>query len=527
MVKSTITATGYGVLAHDGPSTNQRSDFTHSYGSLDNNFAHNSTSTTDSCHRWFVEGLDNDYEIESAYTAHGTPRQSNLGNYQDFYNDDSYITDNPDSSLLDPHYVDNLSGENQHLIDSYTTNGLASTPLVAWNLTNLLLSTSLLAFPFIVRQAGYIVLPIAFLIAMMLNYTSRILIDLMYENLPEYDNQRVRVRKHITEIGREVFNSEKGAKVVHVVQIIEMLCICILNICVLGQLGHEISNYNVQLCTAIAALFAFPTFFIRKLAIIGWLQTIGVISLAIGIMLIQGWCLVHAEKFKTDNIPIVQWHKLPIAIGVVVYAYGIQGVLPGMEEQMRKPQQFGRVINWTFSVSFILQCVFSLTNAMYYGEETAQVIVIDMKDHFELGITSACFIGISILSHFSLPTLVVMESLDNAIVKTSSCCPTRQQTLHTFLMVLLRIGIIALCLGLALVLPYFAYLMGFIGSSITLTMCLIIPCTFHLKMRYDTLRWHQICLDVVIIVSSLVCLGAGSYFSFESIYYDWVNGSYN
>ena len=47
MVKPTNTATGYGVLAHDGSSTNQRSDFAHSYGSLDNAFAHNSTSTTD------------------------------------------------------------------------------------------------------------------------------------------------------------------------------------------------------------------------------------------------------------------------------------------------------------------------------------------------------------------------------------------------------------------------------------------------------------------------------------------------
>ena len=193
---------------------------------------------------------------------------------------------------------------------------------------------------------------------------------------------------------------------------------------------------------------------------------------------------------------------------------------------MRKPKQFGRVITWTFGVSILLQCIFSVTNGMYYGKDTAQVIVIDMHDHFELGITSACFIGISILSHFSLPTLVVMESLDYSLIKTSACCSSSQQAFNTFLMVLLRVGIVALCLGLALLLPYFAYLMGFIGSTVTLTMCMILPCSFHLKLRYKFLKWYQILVDVFIIICSLICFGAGSYFSFESIYYDWVNDSY-
>lgn len=426
-----------------------------------------------------------------------------------------------------PHYEDPIGGEQNPFHDSYESNGLASTPLVAWNLTNLLLSTSLLAFPFVVYQAGYITLPLTFLVALTLSYTSRILVDMMYEEVPSMNNHKLRVRKHVTDLGREVFDSENGAKFVQMIQIIEMLCICILNICVLGQLGHEITKYNVQICTAIAALFAFPTFFIRKLAVIGWLQTIGVVSLTIGIVLIQGWCLAHVGKFKIENIPLVQWHKLPVAIGVMVYAFGIHGVLPGMEEQMRKPKQFGCVITWTFGISIVMQCFFSVTNAMYYGDKTAQVIVIDMNDHFELGITSACFIGISILSHFSLPTLVVMESLDNSIIKISSCCSSSQQIVHTVMMVLLRIGIIALCLGLALLLPYFAYLMAFIGSSITLTMCAILPCSFHLKLRYHSLKLYEICLDVLIIICSVVCFGAGSYFSFESIYYDWTNGSYN
>lgn len=384
----------------------------------------------------------------------------------------------------------------------------------------------MLAFPFIVRQAGYVVLPMILVIVTMLSYTSKILIDMMYEVSSEYVGQKVRVRQYYTELGREVFNSDAGAKFVQIIQVIEMLCICILNICVLGQLGSEITSYDVQICTAFAALLVLPTFFIRKLAIIGWLQTVGVISLAIGLLLVQGWCLAHANKFKVNNIPLVNFHKLPVAIGVIIYAYGIQSILPGMEQQMRRPQQFNGVIHWTFGISFLIQCVFSVTNAMYYGEITAQVIVIDLKDHFELGITSACFIGISILSHFSLPTLVVMESLDNAILKTFSCCPARQQVLHTVMMVSLRICIMGLSVGVAILLPYFAYLMGFIGSTVILTVGLILPCTFHLKLRYNSLKRYEFYMDITIIIFGLVCLVAGSYFSFESIYYDLETKSY-
>lgn len=528
----TSTGYGYGVINENEIASDVNPQQYFDYGSLDRL----SASITNSYTRLDSEGLgfENEYDVNTmsgSISTAASVQENPVGgfsDYSEFY--DSYGTDQRENGPMNPYPDSEWVSSGGVMNDSYNdSSGLASTPLVAWNLINLLLSTSLLAFPFIVREAGYIVFPIMIVIAIVMNYTSQILVSMMYERPPRaFNNQKVRVRKHYSDLGRVVFNSEKGEKIIQVIQIIEMLSICILNICVLGQLGEEITNYNVQTCTAIAALFALPTFFIRKLAIIGWLQTIGVVSLTIGLLLIQGWCIAHADKYDPTKIPVARYEKIPVAIGVIIYAYGIQGVLPGMEEQMRKPKRFGFVVNCTFTTTFIVQFMFSLTNAMYYGEYTAQVIVIDLRDHFELGITSACFIGISILSHFSLPTFVVMDSLDNAILSFSSaCCPSREHTLRTLLMVVLRIGVIGLSLGVAIVLPYFAYLTGLIGSSITLLMCLVLPCVFHLKLRGDSMQWCEKVIDVIIIVCSLMCLGAGTYFSFESIYYDIIQHSYD
>ena len=438
---------------------------------------------------------------------------------------------NVHSLLTSPSAGETSGGAEQtYFCPSYQkkTQGIASTPLVAWNIINLLLSTSLLAFPFALSQAGFIVLPFILLIALMTNYTSRILIGMMYEK-PLYRKRRIRVRLDYIDLAQDVFNSHKGALVIQSIQVVEMLSICILNICVLGSLAHEIMpNINIQLCTVIVAMIALPTFFIQKLVVIGWMQTIGVFSLTIGLFLIEGLCVARYSQLEFSTIPLYNLKRLPIALGIIIYAFGIQGVMPGLEEQMKKQNKFGYVINFTFFIAVIVQCVFSVTNAALYGSRTQQVITVDLQSHFALGVATACFIGISILCHFSLPTFVVMEKLDMGCRRIfPSCCfnnsENQESRCNTFLSITLRVIVMSFSVGVAVLLPYFAYLMAFIGCAVTVLLSLIIPCWFHLKLKGDTFSWCQKFIDIFIILSGFVCLGAGSFFSFEAIYSDYIS----
>jgi len=325
------------------------------------------------------------------------------------------------------------------------------------------------------------------------------------------------VRVDYADLGQDVFNSSKGAWFIQIIQVLEMFSICVLNIVALGNFCHEIfPKIDIQVCTVIVSVLALPTFFVRRLVIIGWMQTIGVLSLAIGLILVQGYCFAHVSKwqyyFIIDQSDLKQ---LPVAVGIIIYAFGIQGVMPGLEEQMRKPKRFGVVINLTFVIAAIVQIIFSVTNALLYHNKTNQVILIDLEDHLSLGITTACFIGISILSHFSLPSFVVLERLDVAIHSIFLCCPSHgENSWNTALSVALRFFIMTVASAAAVLLPYFAYLMAFVGSIITVFTSLVVPCWFHLNLRRLYLPWYKIAVDVFIIVFGLTCFGLGSYYSF-------------
>lgn len=356
----------------------------------------------------------------------------------------------------------------------------------------------------------------------MTNYTSRILVEMMYDK-PSRNRARTRIRIDYVDLGQDVFNSFKGAVFVQLLQVLEMFAICVLNLCVLGNLGHEIMrSLSVRICTALAAVIAFPTFFVRKLVIIGWLQTIGVISLAIGFILIQGFCVSHYAAWKVANVPSYNLRHLPIAIGIIIYSFGIQGILPGLEERMKEPRRYCFVINITFFIAVCVQCLFSITNAMYYGDKTNQLITIDLSDHFALGISTACFLAISILSHFSLPSMVVMEKLDDALHRIFPYCGNVDPNYRTFknklMTILIRMFVMGLSLVIAVVVPYFAYLMAFIGSSITVLLTFIIPCCFHLKLLGNSLTFIYKFIDLFIISFGVLCILLGSYLSFEAIY---------
>ena len=397
---------------------------------------------------------------------------------------------------------------------------MASGRLVAWNIINLIIGTSLLAFPFALQQGGLIVLPLTVFIALIMNYTSRLLINMMYEDSTEMGGGKVRVRMNYADLAEDTLNSTKGSLTMQIIQTIEMLAKCVLNICVLGKLTHEVlQEMGIKLCIVIAGGLALPSFFIRKLVLVGWLQTVGVLSLSVGLIIMQVYCLVNVSKWQISNLCIYNKDNLPLAIGIIVYAFGIHGVMPGLEEQMKMPQKFGMVVNITFFTAFLLQSVFSITNTLFYGDDTRQVITIGLQSHFGLGIATAVFIGISILCHFSLPTIVVMDKLELAVHRILVCCHLGDNKCQFIIRVLLRVFIISFSLTVAVFLPYFAYLMAFIGSSVIVLTSMVIPCVLHLKLRKNELHWYQVSLDAFIIFSGFVVMGFGMFYNFVDIWH--------
>ena len=398
--------------------------------------------------------------------------------------------------------------------------GKVSTVLVGWNVVNMMMNLSILAIPYSIASGGLISVALIPIIAIMCGYTGKLLIDCMYEHSVRRRRYKTRVRLDYIEIGQDYSNSDTGGRIIHILQVIDMLCVCILNINVLGALCFEIfhNHLSIEVCTAIGVTIALPTFFISKLGLIAWMHLVGVASLVIGLILVEGYCVANFKYWSIRDIPIYNLEKLPISIGIMVCSFGIHSALPGIEQQMSKPKQYRPMLAITFSSAVVAKMLVGFTNALLYGTKTDEVITVDLQYHFGLGISSAVFIFISVLCLFSLPTFVIMESIDSTIAEMFPFFQRAENGYSIWLSVCNRFMIIALSLTVAILVPHFALLMAFIGNTINTLLSLTIPCIFHLRMKKGRLRWYHHIFNRLIICLSIISMLTGVFFTGKELH---------
>ena len=397
--------------------------------------------------------------------------------------------------------------------------GKVSTGLVTWNVLNMMMNLSILAMPFAVAIGGVVTIAIIPLVGMMSGYTGKLLIDCMYEHSPRRPKLKSRVRLDYIELGQDFSNRVVSGKIIHVLQVIDMLAACILNLNVLGALFFEIFHelLNVKICLAIGVAIALPTFFIKKLSLIAWMQLVGVTCLVVGLCLIEGYCLANLHSWTVQKLPICDFEKLPISIGIIIFAFGIHPALPGIEQQMNKPKQYRPMLALTFSIAIIVKMLVAVTNSLMYGRDTHQVITIDLEYHYGLGIVSAVFICISVLCFFSLPTFVIMEGIDHAIAERFPFCQPNGNGSSIWLSVFNRLMIMGISLAFAIFIPHFALVMAFFGNTTSTLLSLTIPCMFHLRMKKDRLRWYHYLFSSIVIVLSICSMLTGVFFTCKEI----------
>ena len=77
----------------------------------------------------------------------------------------------------------------------------------------------------------------------------------------------------------------------------------------------------------------------------------------------------------------------------------------------------------------------------------------------------------------------------------------------------LRSAFVILTLAIAIYLPYFALLMAFTGSLAGVPLSIILPCIFHLQLKWASMTWLERSTDVFIFVMGLACTFSGLYMS--------------
>lgn len=375
----------------------------------------------------------------------------------------------------------------------------------------------LVSFPYALSQGGYWTLLAITVIAAVCIYTSRILVDCLYEE--DEGGQRIRVRSSYVDIAKRVWGPKLGLVLLSAAQIIELSMTCILYILVSGQLLYgcfRSCGASLVTCIVVSSLSLLPCAFLQSIQRVSSLSFwCTVAHLIINVVMIV-YCLTRISKWHWDQMPLdINIFEFPVVLGIVIFSYTSQIFAPSLESKMRDPARFTFMLVCTHVAAAVLKCVFAYVCFLTWGKETMEVITNNLtRPGFKIAVD--IILVMKALLSYPLPYFALLEILEHEFSSTwysfGISCRDDQNIIRPWAVVF-RIAVVFVTMLFAIFLPHFSILMGLVGSFTGTMLSFVWPCHFYLQLHDRTLLWYKKLVNWVIIFTGIVICGIGMYYS--------------
>ncbi|GAB1743176.1 hypothetical protein NU219Hw_g9032t1 [Hortaea werneckii] len=272
-----------------------------------------------------------------------------------------------------------------------------------------------------------------------------------------------------------------------------------------------------------------PLRFLSFTSVLGILSCLGIV-LAI---FVDGLIKPHApgsirEPALTHLFP-ENWMTLPIAFGILMSPWGGHSVFPNIYRDMRHPYKYRRGVNITYSFTFSLDLFMAVVGYLMYGagvkDEITRNVLLTAPGAYPDAINVLIVVCVAIIPLTKVPlnarpivsTLELFLGLDARAMADSAALTGLSGYTRGILKIVLRIGITILFVILAILVPQFDTIMSLLGAVACFTICIILPCAFHLKLFGHEIPRAQKALDWGLIVVSTALAVVSTAFNFVPI----------
>uniref|UniRef100_A0A3B3X3V1 Vesicular inhibitory amino acid transporter n=1 Tax=Poecilia mexicana TaxID=48701 RepID=A0A3B3X3V1_9TELE len=355
-----------------------------------------------------------------------------------------------------------------------------------------------LGLPFALVQSGYVGLMVLVLSAWVCNHTGRKLVACLYEEERSFVS-KVRVRHSYQDImdacckGLWPNWSVVGGWMINIAQVIELLMTCTLYLLVSTSLLCDSLSAVApprSACSLMSLMFLLPCLLLTDLRPVSVLSLLCSLAHILISLLVILYCLSCASNWSWSFLSLsVDPEDFIVSVGVIIFSYTSQIFLPPLEGIMEDRGQFDTMLGWTHGVACIMKTTFSLLAVLTWGPETSEVITDNLPPNLR-PVVNLCLLAKALLS-YPLPFYAAAEILQT--------CLLRGETDRNLPRLLLS----------AIPVPRFSLLMGLTGSVTGAAMTLILPCLFHLKLRWGRLAVQDRLIDMSILSLGVVCSVAG------------------
>nr|ANS11594.1 vesicular inhibitory amino acid transporter-like protein [Saccoglossus kowalevskii] len=404
-------------------------------------------------------------------------------------------------------------------LNEYEKVGSSSAWQAGWNVGNCMQGLGILSLPYTVKQSGIASILTIAGVLLLGNYTSKILVDCLYE---EEDiggvgggTRKVRVRNSYPDIAVACWN-KLGSHLVNVITIVDVTAVATLYLELSGALlvdTFPVAGLSKISWICLSAFVVLPSVFFKNLTRISYLSLIAVLAIGGMLFSVVWYSFGESIKWKLNTVPPFDTENFAISFSVILFNFGTQFIMPGVEESMRERQKFGRMVNFTYLAVALVNMGYAFFAYLTFTDNTQEFITYNLPLGFIQTTVSILFIVKSLLSYPLMFFLIVtsIESMNFSFLPP--CYPNNtDEKLHIWSMIF-RFVLLLFTLLLAVSIPHFTLLMGVTGSLTSPWLDFIFPCIFHMQLKKGRLRFYHIFADIAIILIGLVGGGIGLVYS--------------
>ncbi|MCO5605010.1 hypothetical protein L7F22_059186 [Adiantum nelumboides] len=381
----------------------------------------------------------------------------------------------------------------------------------ALNGINVLCGVGVLTTPYAVKEGGWLGLVLLFVFAIVSWYTGLLLRRCL--------DSQIGLETY-PDIGQAAFGMT-GRFLISIILYVELYACCVEFLILEGDnLSALFPSANIsfngfqltgtEMFTIMTAIFVLPTVWLRNLSLLSYVSAGGVIASVLVVLCVIWVGVIDGVGFHKSG-PLLTISNIPISIGLYGFCYSGHAVFPNIYISLKKPSQFTAILTTSFIICTTMYAGMAVMGFTMFGAETLSQITLNLPKHLVASKIALWTTVVNPFTKYALTITPVALSLEELF-------PSLVYSWKSYWMSLIIRSILVMStLCVALLVPFFGYMMSLIGSLLSMLVCLILPAACFLKIAGNTATLFQRMLCVLIIVIGIVCAVTGTYASLVGI----------
>ncbi|KAL7609406.1 hypothetical protein Lser_V15G11567 [Lactuca serriola] len=375
---------------------------------------------------------------------------------------------------MDTNNVENMESQNQHLQSHESSPTKGTTFLrTCFNGVNTLSGVGILSIPYALSKGGWLSLILLLLVALLCFYTGLLLQRCM-------DSDPLIIKTY-PDIGQVAFG-RKGRAIISTFMYLELFLVAVEFLIMEGDNLHKLfpkESFDIfgmkiggkQGFVLGTALVVLPTTWLRNLGVLAYVSAGGVIASVILVLAVLWGGAFDGVGFH-ERGELWNWNGLPTAVSLFTFCYCGHAVFPTLCNSMKDKSQFPKVLLVCFVLSTISYGSMAIIGYLMFGEHLASQVTLNLPTK---NISSKIAIYTTLMNPITKYALVIAP----IAASVEETFPFRESKMMSCI---IRTCLVMSTVFVALLVPFFGYVMAFIGAFLSITVSILFPCLCYWKI---------------------------------------------